>query len=117
MNANEHLFIWGYIVFSIIVANLPWVSERLFFIFPLSKKKGPWIRLLEWLIFYLLIGVLGIGLEKQLTGEIYHQNWLFYCTTIAMFVVFALPGFIYRYELNPLFKNKKRKSRNGIKTA
>ena len=45
------------------------------------------------------VGAIGLGLERRLTGEIYAQDWEFYAVTLALFIVFALPGFIFRYDL------------------
>jgi hypothetical protein len=38
-------------------------------------------------------------MEKKLNGEIYAQDWEFYAVTLCLFLVFALPGFIYRNDL------------------
>ena len=54
---------------------------------------------LEWLILYFLTGLLAIGMEKKVTGEIYSKDWEFYAIGFCLFLVFAFPGFIYRYEL------------------
>ncbi len=118
MSGTESIYIWVYIAVAILAANLPWLSERVFFIFRSRKKKSAGWPLFEWLVLYFLVGLLGMGLEKRLTGEIYHQNWVFYGVTLALFVVFALPGFAYRYELKPLLGHKpKGKSGNSKDSA
>jgi hypothetical protein len=43
-----------------------------------------------------------------MTGEIYHQDWVFYAVTISLFLVFALPGFIYRYDLRRQLRARRR---------
>lgn len=94
------LVIWGLLAIAIIAANLPWLSERLFFVFaPKGGSKRAWVRLLEWLVLYLIVGLIARGLEQKLYGEHHHQDWEFYAITLCVFVVFALPGFIYRYDL------------------
>ena len=87
---------WGYLLVVLILANLPWLSERCFFVLQCAKKSA-WIRLLEWLILYFVIGGIGYLLEQRLMGSAHPQDWEFYAVTLSLFVVFASPGFIYRY--------------------
>lgn len=102
------LYVWLYIAVALVAANLPWLSERKFFVFPSRKPKSGAFRLLEWLVMYLIVGGIGMGLERRLTGEVYPQNWVFYTVTLALFLVFALPGFIYRYDLRKHLKSRQR---------
>ena len=41
------------------------------------------------------------------TGVIHRQDWEFYATTLSLFVVFELPGFIYHYDLKRILSGKK----------
>lgn len=85
---------------AIVAANLPWLSERLLFVFPPpGGEKTAWLRLLEWLALYVLVGGIALGLEQKSFGERHAQDWEFYAVTLCLFLVFALPGFIYRYDL------------------
>lgn len=61
-----------------------------------QPKKSLWLRLLELLLLYCTIGVLGFLLEKRV-GKISPQGWEFYAVTATLFVTFAFPGFVYRY--------------------
>lgn len=88
-----------YLLVTVIAANLPWLSERVFFVFTPPGEKSPWLRLLEWLVLYFIAGAIGFGLEQRLTGEIYAKGWEFFVVTLCLFVVFALPGFIWRHDL------------------
>lgn len=91
---------WLIIAIAIVAANLPWISEKIFFIGrPAEGKKSAWWRWLEWLVLYLLTGAITFGLENKLNGEIYPQDWEFYAVTFCLFLVFALPGFIFRHDL------------------
>ena len=91
---------WLLIAVALLAANLPWLSDRILFVFsPVGGVKRTWVRWVEWLLLYLLTGAFALGLEKKVRGEIYHQDWEFYAVTLCLFLVFALPGFIYRYEL------------------
>lgn len=92
--------VWLVLLMAIIAANLPWLSERLFFLFtPKAGVKLAWMRLLEWLLMYFLVGGMAVGLEYKLKGAIHSQDWEFYVVTLCLFLIFALPGFIYRYDL------------------
>lgn len=99
-------------VIALILANLPWLHERLFVFFAAPDGHKPlWVCLLEWLVYFILWLVLAFGLEKKLMGEINHQGWEFYVITLCLFVVFALPGFIYRYDLRPHLDKRERRSK------
>lgn len=99
--------IWIFLLFAIVAANLPWLSERFLGIFSLRVQKTLGWCLLEWFLFYLIIGAIAMGLEKKLKAEIYAQDWEFYVVTFCLFLVFALPGFIYRYDLKHLLNREK----------
>jgi hypothetical protein len=82
---------------ALIAANLPFLSERLFFVKPpASGSKHLGWRLLELVVFYFVVGGIALLLERK-GGDIHSQNWEFYAVTAALFLVFAFPGFIYRY--------------------
>ena len=103
---NNSIIIFVFVAF--IAANLPWISERLFGVIAIkSGKKSVWLSLIEWFVLYLLIGLIALGLEKKFTSDIYIQGWEFYASTLCLFLVFALPGFIYRFELKHLLQRTK----------
>lgn len=87
---------WMYLALALGLANLPWLNERCFFILQCAKKSA-WTRLLEWLILYFVAGGLGYLLEQRVMGNNHPQDWEFYAVTVALFMVFAFPGFVYRY--------------------
>ncbi|MEM7206697.1 MAG: DUF2818 family protein [Pseudomonadota bacterium] len=92
--------IWLFILLAIAAANLPWMSDRVFLIFtPRGARKSEWVRLLEWLVLYAVFLALGLGLERMVNGEVYPQDWEFYAVTVLLFLVFAIPGFIYCHDL------------------
>ena len=101
------------IIVSFIAANLPWFSERFFLFFspPGAQTKRVWMRLVEWLALLLLFLLAALGLEKKLMGEVYKQDWEFYAVITCLFIVFALPGFIYRHDLSPHFEKRKRRTK------
>lgn len=104
--------IWILLTVSIIAANLPWLSERFLLVIATGENgKRVWMRLLEWLLLYFIIGGLALGLESRVTGGIQAQNWEFYAVTCCLFLVFALPGFIYRHDLKHLLDRHNRQKR------
>lgn len=59
-------------------------------------QKSFFERLLELLVFYALIGVLGFAFEANL-GNRFKQGWEFYAITLCLFLVLGYPGFVWRY--------------------
>lgn len=101
-------FIWVLLLLAVIAANLPWLSERVFFIFtPKNGVKSAGMRLLEWLTLYFVVGFIALGLELKLTGAHHGQTWEFYAINFFVFLVLALPGFIYRYDLKAHFDKRR----------
>ncbi len=94
--------------FSFTVANIPWLSERFFIVFPVpfGDKKRSWMRLLEWLVFAGFALLFAQGLEQKTIGSVHTQDWEFYAIFLSLFVVFAFPSFIYRHLILPLLQRK-----------
>jgi hypothetical protein len=85
------------LILAFIAANLPFLLERIFFVIqPKSGDKNVAWRLLELIVMFFAVGGIAMLLEGKL-GDIHHQNWEFYAVNAALFVVFAYPGFVYRY--------------------
>ena len=93
-----------YIALAFVAANLPWLSNRLFFFRKVAGDKGLRQYLFEWLVMYLVVGVIGMGIEDSLNGHLHAQGWEFYVVTLCMFAVFAIPGFIWRFNLLPILR-------------
>ncbi|HFD80580.1 MAG TPA: DUF2818 family protein [Gammaproteobacteria bacterium] len=91
--------IWLLLIVAVLAANLPWLSERILFLWKPKRPKSAWTRLGEWLLLYFLVGGIALGLEQKTLGDIHPQDWEFYVVTFCLFLVFALPGFLYRHEL------------------
>lgn len=77
-------------------ANLPFITKRAFGVVRLKATKSLGFRLLELLVCYLLVGMVGMLLERK-AGQIAPQTWEFYAITVFLFLTFAFPGFVYRY--------------------
>jgi hypothetical protein len=98
---NVSLSSWFVILLALLAANLPFFNERLFALVPLKSGgqaavKPIWVRLLELLALYGLVGVLGHVLESNI-GNAFSQGWEFYAVTGCMFLVLAYPGYVLRY--------------------
>jgi hypothetical protein len=84
------------ILLALLAANWPFITQRLFGLIKLSQGKSLFIRLLELIALYFVIGGLGLLLEQRL-GQIAPQKWEFYAITATAFITFAFPGFVWRY--------------------
>jgi hypothetical protein len=94
---SSSLSVWLVVGAAFLAANLPFLNERLLALVPRRAAiKSLWLRLLELLVLYLIVGGFGLALEQH-QGQIYPQGWEFYAITGAMFLTFAFPGFVYRY--------------------
>ena len=93
--------VWLVVLLALLAANLPFISNRLFAVYPLKLSKNLAIRVGELVVWYLLIGGLGLYLEQR-SGQIAPQGWEFYAITATLFITFAFPGFTWCY----LFKHR-----------
>ena len=91
--STTHLIL---ILLAFLAANLPWFSERLFYLVRLPSKHVGW-RLLELVVLYFCVGGLAWLAEINAAGQVAKQHWEFYAITACLFLVFAFPGFVYRY--------------------
>lgn len=82
---------------AFVAANLPFLVERIFFVIrpKVGLKNFAW-RLLELVALFFVVGGIAWLLEGKL-GDVQHQSWEFYAVNASLFVVFAYPGFVYRY--------------------
>jgi hypothetical protein len=93
--------VWLVVLLALMAANLPFASNRLFAVYALKQPKNLAVRLGEMVVWYFVVGGLGLYLEQR-TGQIAPQGWEFYAITGALFITFAFPGFTWRY----LFKHR-----------
>ncbi len=98
---NQSLALYLIVALAVITANLPFITERVLGIVAwrragASLPKPVWVRLVELVVLYLVVGAIGFSLEAQL-GNVFPQGWQFYAITASLYVVFAYPGFVYRY--------------------
>ena len=78
---NTTWILLGLIFFA---ANLPWFSNKLFYVIPVKEtpKNLAWC-LLELMVLYFIIGAVALYAENATFGQIAPQ-------------VFAFPGFVYK---------------------
>lgn len=79
-------------------ANLPFLNQRHWFVMPGVLQKTLGVRVLELVVLYFVVGLLGLALEEN-AGQVAPQGWEFYAITGTMFLTFSFPGFCYRYLL------------------
>ena len=91
--------VWSLIFLALIAANLPFINQRLFAVLPLgtpTRKKSIWLRLLELIIGYFLVGGLAYFFESNI-GNVFVQGWEFFAITACVFIVLSFPGFVFQY--------------------
>ncbi|HEX2951189.1 MAG TPA: DUF2818 family protein [Armatimonadota bacterium] len=88
---------WLLIFLGLAFANLPFLNERLFGVLPKAFSVKPFrVRLLEMVALYVVLGGVAYLLEGHI-GNVFSQRWEFYAVTVCLFIVFAFPGFVFRY--------------------
>ena len=88
---------WLVIMLAALAANLPFLNERLFAVIPLQMRSKPfWLRLIELILLYGVVGTVGYLLEARI-GNVFPQRWEFFAVTVFLFIVLAYPGFVFRY--------------------
>jgi hypothetical protein len=94
---------WIVVVVALAAANLPFANERVFGFISLKPtqtaqaRTKPFVaRLLELLVLYFLVGLVGYLLESRI-GNVFAQGWEFYAVTGCLFLVLAFPGFVFTY--------------------
>lgn len=90
---------WVLLGIMFLAANLPWFSDKLFYMVPLkttNKTKNLGWCFLELVILYFLVGALAVYAEHATFGQVSPQGWEFYAVTSFLFLVFAFPGFVYK---------------------
>ena len=85
------------LLLAILAANLPWLSNKMFYIATLQNdhKSLAWC-MVELILLYFMIGLIALYAEYATLGQIAPQAWEFYAVTFSLFLVFAFPGFVYK---------------------
>lgn len=98
---NQNFAIWLLVALSIVSANFPFATDRVFGVVVWRRAGQPaskpfLLRLLEWFVLYCIVGAIGFGFEDSL-GNPFPQGWEFYVITLCLYLVMAYPGFVWRY--------------------
>lgn len=88
--------VWTVVLLAFVSANLPFLTERFMAVVRLSSGKSLPLRLVELVLWYVIVGLVARALEHQ-AGQVAPQGWEFYTITGSLFLTFAFPGFAYRY--------------------
>ena len=88
--------VWLVLLLALVAANLPFVNERLFVVGPKRENKALGWRLLELALLGAFVVGLGMALEARI-GRRQPQGWEFYAVAVCLMLVFAFPGFVWRY--------------------
>jgi hypothetical protein len=80
---------------ALILANLPFVARKIFFVLA-HPKKTIWWCCLELLVYYGVFIGIGLAIEANVS-RMQEKVWQFYAITALMFLVLAYPGFVWRF--------------------
>jgi hypothetical protein len=93
---------WAILGLIFFAANLPWFSDKLFYLVTLNRAAKPgfsknlgWCLLELVLLYFLTVAFLRYA-EHATLGQVAAQAWEFYAVTACLFLVFAFPGFVYK---------------------
>ena len=103
---DQNSAVWLLLVTALVLANLPFIMSNRLFLMIKVESKSFIVNMIEWLAYFGVTGVFAYLLEKKVMGHVAPQEWEFYTIVFFMFMIFAFPGFIYRYNL----KNYLRKA-------
>ncbi|HET8869123.1 MAG TPA: DUF2818 family protein [Aquabacterium sp.] len=81
---------------TVLLANLPFVNDRIFVLGPRRAPKSIGWRLIELLLVAALTAVMGRALEGYL-GQVSPLRWEFVAVWLCVVATFAFPGFVWRY--------------------
>ena len=99
--------VWLLLVTAIVLANIPFILSNRLFLFIKVPHKSIVVNLIEWFLYFILTGIFAYLLENKSMGHVAEQTWEFYTINLFMFIIFAFPGFIYRYNLKKFLKQNK----------
>jgi hypothetical protein len=91
-----NLSVWILILAAFVAANLPFLNQKFLFLISVGSVKSLKLRLLELALYYSAVGLLAFLLESHL-GNRFPYSWELISITACIFIVFAFPGFVFRY--------------------
>ncbi len=88
--------VWLVLLLAAVLANLPFINERLFAFGPNRSHKGVALHLLELMLYTALTIGLGRWLEGR-NSQTAAQGWQFYAVLVCVMLTLAFPGFVWRH--------------------
>jgi len=97
---NQTVAVWLLILLALAAANLPFMNERLFGLFSLTKVavKPVWLVVVEVLVYFVLTAVIGLAFETTLSNP-FPNSMTLVTIGFCIFLVLGFPGFVFRYLL------------------
>jgi len=105
MDLNQS--VWLLLITGFVLANMPFVLGNRLFLFIKVPHKSIVVNFVELFVYFIITGVFAYLLENKSMGHVAPQTWEFYTVTLFMFLIFAFPGFIYRYNLRQFINKHK----------
>jgi hypothetical protein len=105
---NQTVAVWLLILFALAAANLPFVNERLFGLFRLTKftVKPPWLVTVEVLAYFVFTAMIGLAFETTLSNP-FANGMTLVTIGFCIFLVLGYPGFVFRYLLKRKLATKR----------
>ncbi|MEX8494258.1 DUF2818 family protein [Sphaerotilus sp.] len=88
--------IWLVLLLAAVLANLPFINERIFALGPRKATKAVSWRLLELILYTAVVTAVGRWLEGR-SGQMAEQGWQFYAVLSCVMLTLAFPGFVWRH--------------------
>ena len=88
--------LWLLLLLAVLLANLPFVNERILAVVSRPGDKAIGVRLLELLLYTGLTILVGRWLEGR-SSQAAEQGWQFYAVMGCVMLTLAFPGFVWRY--------------------
>lgn len=88
--------VWLVLLVAAVLANLPFLNNRLFLVGPVRAHKGVALRLLELLLYTAFTIGVGRWLEGR-SSQVANQGWQFYAVLVCVMLTLAFPGFVWRH--------------------
>jgi hypothetical protein len=87
---------WIFIGLCALLANIPFLTRRIFWLGPRPERKALGWRFAEWAVLCAAAVALGRAVEAH-QGQVYAQGWEFYAAFGCLFATLAFPGFVWTY--------------------
>ena len=97
---DQRASVWMVLVLALVLANLPYLTQRLFGVLAWPARKHLGWELLESLVYGGLTLLAGMALEGAI-GQRAPQGWEFFAAFGCLFLTLGFPGFVWRHLRRP----------------